>query len=181
MKTLCILQLLKLIMARVVFFPNPLHQPFLRNYFSDFLGLGHFQSSHQSAQKLWPCFGIKMVSVGPLLSWRKNSISSPTTCWAQQSSGRRDTFLHQNTVTIFVHRWLDQKWPNPRTSEKNFSKKVGGSEFANKTTLSMITLEDTVRVSSVVESLLVVDLTTTGKKLWETIQLKSSISCWWIF
>jgi len=41
----------------------------------------------------------------------------------------------------------------------------------------MITLEDTVRVSSVVESLLVVGLTTTGKKLWETIQLKSPISC----
>ena len=83
-------------------------------------------------------------------------------------------FLRQNTVTIFVN---PEDLSEHNLSENDlkifFSKKVDGGGFAKKSTLGMTTLEDTVKVCSVVESLLAVGLTTTGMKLWETIQLKS--------
>lgn len=83
-------------------------------------------------------------------------------------------FLRQNTVTVFVHpEDLSEHNLTANDLKIFFSKKVDGGGFAKNSTLAMTTLEDTVKVSSVVESLLAVGLTTMGMKLWETIKLKS--------
>ena len=57
---------------------------------------------------------VKIVSLRPLL------------CWAVELNkvvGEEMPFLRQNTVTFFVHQWLDGKYPNLEDLKK-FSQKV---------------------------------------------------------